>query len=286
MAPSTLDHIIILLPSLENIPPILNELFTITPGGTHGDGLTANALIPLRSGTYIELISFVNEDRGNHWWANKPAGLIDWCLTPSNTTPLSTTLGSLAEPISPNPPGLDTRLNWDQPIPGQRTRLDGQVVKWQVVFPSPSVARGSVPFFCIDETPRELRTGEGEHACKAVGIAAIFLAVNTTAQAKAYVKVYGTLVNGGEDTASLAEIEDGWSVEVGHPKDGVAPACKLNVCMPKDDLERDLLEKQGGQAVMTEIVLWVDGDEVPEVVEEMVEGNRLKMRFKRVPKTS
>jgi len=37
--------------------------FVVTPGGEHADGLTRNALIPFKDGSYLELVAFVDPER-------------------------------------------------------------------------------------------------------------------------------------------------------------------------------------------------------------------------------
>ncbi|RXW21809.1 hypothetical protein EST38_g4039 [Candolleomyces aberdarensis] len=59
----TIDHIVHLTPpgTVEEVSEEFRKLgFTVLRGGTHADGLTANALVVLKEGTYIELISFTH----------------------------------------------------------------------------------------------------------------------------------------------------------------------------------------------------------------------------------
>ncbi|KAF2397388.1 hypothetical protein EJ06DRAFT_147353 [Trichodelitschia bisporula] len=147
-----LDHLIFLVPHalLTSLPPSLTYPFTITPGGTHVDGLTENKLIILPSGTYIELIAFVPEappPRSPHWWADKRSGWIDWALTsPGGSADVQHVRERLA--------GLDAGVGYAPPVAGGRTRPDGVGVRWEVTFPT-GAARGAVPFWCHDVTPRE-----------------------------------------------------------------------------------------------------------------------------------
>ena len=55
-----LDHFILHVPYayLSDPPSWIKDHFTITPGGEHADGLTANTLVLFRDGTYIELIAW------------------------------------------------------------------------------------------------------------------------------------------------------------------------------------------------------------------------------------
>ena len=83
--PTRLDHLVILVRDLEGAIEDYGRLgFRVTPGGEHADGLTRNALVPLRDGAYLELVVFVDpeSDRDNVWgWRGflPGEGLIDYC---------------------------------------------------------------------------------------------------------------------------------------------------------------------------------------------------------------
>jgi hypothetical protein len=154
----SLDHLILFLPvdpstSLPKVPPFFEKNFTLTPGGTHADGLTSNTLILLADGCYIELISFVDpkKDVSSHWWASglQNTGWMDWCLTNASSPKESW------EAIG----GKDG--SHSEPVEGGRKRADGVDVKWAVTFPKGEhggqASRGRVPFFCHDITERQVR---------------------------------------------------------------------------------------------------------------------------------
>lgn len=91
--PSTiaLDHLIVLVPYawVKEPPEWLTKHFTVTPGGTHSNGKTANILIIFKSGVYIEMIAFVDDRQDymdGHWWGEKKYGWIDWALTYTDQT--------------------------------------------------------------------------------------------------------------------------------------------------------------------------------------------------------
>ncbi|KAF1997394.1 hypothetical protein P154DRAFT_524893 [Amniculicola lignicola CBS 123094] len=159
MAPITsLDHLVLFLPqspgsSKPLLPSFCPEHFTLFPGGSHTDNLTANTLILLQDGCYLELVCFLPspanaEGIENHWWGPdaKRKGWTDWCLTSLSAEQNYARLESS---------GKETH---EKPVYGERKRLDGQDVKWSVTFPVGGQAgRGKVPFFCHDVTDRELR---------------------------------------------------------------------------------------------------------------------------------
>jgi hypothetical protein len=141
-----LDHIIILVPSLETALAYNSAGFAVAPGGQHADGLTENALIVLTDGVYIELITFststTSAQRTRHWWGTKGDGLIDWSIAESAGR-------NLIEEIGENEA-------YGLPVQGGRRTPDGKELKWDVVFPNKG-ERGRLPFFCSDKTPREWR---------------------------------------------------------------------------------------------------------------------------------
>jgi hypothetical protein len=143
-SPSVLDHLIYLAPVgqlSKSIARFRTLGFNVIPGGTHADGLTANALVVLPSGVYLELIHFVKtpeetgppgsperKAREHHWWAHLEPGWIDWAL-----------LGR---------PGKHAEQVYNEPQPGGRTREDGEKLEWNVTFPKVKYPRGTVPFYC------------------------------------------------------------------------------------------------------------------------------------------
>ncbi len=204
-----LDHIILLLSYKEliNPPSWLTSDFTITPGGRHADGKTENKLIIFQDGTYIELIAFVDDkpkNRQGHWWGDKDYGFIDYALTSSSSATASDAYLDAVrqrvervgfatsqenkhhedhqdtEHVEPRfPPSSVAR--YAEPQEGGRTRADGKVVRWRVTFPT-GVARGQIPFWCQDLTPRELRVPLADeaatrHPCGALGVAGLTVLV-------------------------------------------------------------------------------------------------------------
>ncbi|KAJ5217341.1 hypothetical protein N7468_010349 [Penicillium chermesinum] len=155
-----LDHIVILVShkDLLEISKFLDGQFTLAPGGTHADGLTANKLILLPDGVYLELIAFFDdvdpERRRQHRWGKaKENTIIDWAFT---------------LPSEDDFPAVQKRLqqagfggSYTDPIPGGRTKPDGTILKWAVSTPRDSQGNpaqpGSLPFWCFDRTPREKR---------------------------------------------------------------------------------------------------------------------------------
>jgi len=156
----TLDHIILLVPSLsEAIASFASYGFTLIRGGTHSDGLTENALFILSDGTYIECIAFVppvadepeerTRQRETHWWWGKQPGFIDWCLGPG-------VMESAVIVKTINNSGVG--IAYEEPKAGGRRTAQGQQINWLVSFPDVGSCgpRGRLPFFCQD-VPKDSR---------------------------------------------------------------------------------------------------------------------------------
>lgn len=194
MIPPTniLDHLIHLSPpnTVHEVSAQFQQLgFKVIQGGTHTGGLTANALVILSDSVYLELISFTHPAsyypldsperiaREAHLWASKPCGWIDYCFLGSD----SLAPGECVSDV------INTRAQQRLYAPeetGGRIRPDGQVVKWVLsrLTEEYSHARGTLPFFCGDVTPRDLRVppdpADSIHPSTAYGIAQIRVIVN------------------------------------------------------------------------------------------------------------
>jgi len=186
----SIDHIVILVRDLHQAIADYSALgFTVTPGGTHADGATHNALVPFEDGSYLELIAFTRDAPGHRWWRHLAAGggLVDFALLPTDPE------GDIA---AARARGLEI----NGPTDGGRTRLDGQEVRWLLGAP----ANPALPFVCGDVTPRALRVPGGDarrHANGAIGVDGITVAVD---EAEAAARAYAALL--GRDVPPVAHI--------------------------------------------------------------------------------
>ncbi|KAJ5087442.1 hypothetical protein N7456_011058 [Penicillium angulare] len=155
-----LDHFVILVShkTLLEISKYTDGQFTLAPGGNHADGLTTNKLILLPDGVYLELIAFFDdvdpERRRQHRWGNETEGtIIDWAFT----LPTEDDFGTVQQRFQ----NANINVSYTNPIAGGRTKPDGTVLKWAVCVSrddqDKAVAPGSMPFWCLDRTPRENR---------------------------------------------------------------------------------------------------------------------------------
>lgn len=214
-----IDHIIILLPYSELVSPPswLTDHFTLTPGGVHSDGKTENKLILFQDGTYIELITFINDDparREGHRWGKKQYGLVDFALT----TPTDSEGGDAAAVCyedlkgrisTARSPGAALGIEYLEPIQGGRKRPDGSEIEWKVTFPTLSSqaakgthaasVTGAVPFLCHDITPRTHRVDTTNiiattHPSGVKGIAQLSVIVPPH-KLESYIDLYSLILN-------------------------------------------------------------------------------------------
>lgn len=160
-----LDHLVILVGDLaQAVDDYAGLGFTVTPGGTHADGLTHNALISFADGTYLELIAFVDPtSAGDNAWGwrrylDAGGGLIDYCVA--------------SDDLAADVQRLQAQgFTLKGPTQGGRKRPDGEELHW--LSASFWQAGRELPFLIQDLTPRELRVPGGiatQHANGVTGI--------------------------------------------------------------------------------------------------------------------
>ncbi|KAL4725910.1 hypothetical protein ACLX1H_006584 [Fusarium chlamydosporum] len=172
MALPILDHFAILVSyqTLQTVTENLKDSLRVIDGGAHADGLTVNKLIHLADGTYLEFIAFVEdvdpEKRRAHRWGNLEEGKIaDWAHTLNSESEYASLQKRVADAGNGVTYGDLTSL--------QRHRPDGVLMKCLVSVALNSeggrIFPGTVPFWCVDETERHLRSpfkaegGDGPH---------------------------------------------------------------------------------------------------------------------------
>ena len=160
-----LDHMVILVGDLGRAIRDYERLgFEVTPGGEHADGLTRNALVPFRDGSYLELVAFVDpEDTRDNVWGWRPflssgGGLIDYCAASGDLHADARRLEEV---------GFDV----EGPHDGGRLLPDGAEIRWRIA----RVRQDGrlLPFLIEDLTPRSSRVPAGpsaEHPNGATGI--------------------------------------------------------------------------------------------------------------------
>ena len=133
---------------------------SVSPGGTHTGGKTANALVVFEDGTYLELLHFTSPPAPDdpNPWAHKHPGWIDFAFLGNNGTP------SIAETINRRAEAEGSGVRYAREVRGGREREDGKVLEWLISGP-PDGKRGTLPFFCGDLTPREWRVRRHPTPC-------------------------------------------------------------------------------------------------------------------------
>lgn len=209
-----LDHFVILVShhDLLGISQQLNGQFTLAPGGNHDDGLTTNKLILLPDGCYLEFIAFFDnvdpEKRRNHRWGNeKERTIIDWAFTlPSESDFVDVQQRFLT---------ANSCASYTDPVAGGRTKPDGTILEWAVCTPKDNagnaVAPGTMPFWCLDRTPRamrvpyELEPRLAQHPNGVNGVKSVSVQVPSGGLAELE-KVYDVLFDGPWNYQVLSEL--------------------------------------------------------------------------------
>jgi hypothetical protein len=165
-----LDHVVILVDDLDQaVVDYQSQGFVVTPGGTHADGLTHNALIVLADRSYLELIAFVepHDVRDNVWgwrsYVSKGGGLIDYCIATDDIT--AATKAFRAQGLAVTEPTIGGRVKPD------RTEIQWRSARfWQT--------GRELPFLIEDVTARELRVPQpNSHPNGVSGIHDLLIAV-------------------------------------------------------------------------------------------------------------
>ena len=283
--PPSLDHVILLLPhsTLVQLPPSLTKPFTLTPGGRHADNNTQNTLLVFESGFYIELIAFIppeEESRREHWWGRKEGGFVDWAVTSGSAEDVRRVVSGDGLRESEDGGEVGMPVSYERPRSGGRRRMDGLDVRWEVTFPSPGIERGSVPFWCHDVTPRELRVPSDEsavrHTCGAVGVAEVRI-VARGQDLESCVKAYEVILDVKREGSAEGKV---WRFRIRQPRVESTEAM-IVLREPKDAFEERLLERQS--VAIAEVVLTVDEDgngELP-FIEERIGEHGFRISFAR-----
>ncbi|KIJ63346.1 hypothetical protein HYDPIDRAFT_113328 [Hydnomerulius pinastri MD-312] len=250
----TLDHIVHLTPpgTVAEVSQQFRDLgFNVIPGGTHAGGLTANALVILADGAYLELISFTHpasyyppgspgrQKRDANPWAWKEPGWIDFAF-------LGSSKASIASIINERAKEDGSDIHYVPEVDGGRVREDGKVLKWVISAPREEHRRGTVPFFCGDVTPRDLRVpveppSNSVHPSDVLGVAHVRLLGE--AGALSIISAQLTSVVGDLPHTS-AESEYTWLLET---PSGTSVSRKplLILSSPKDEEEESYLAERG-----------------------------------------
>lgn len=171
-----IDHVVVVVRDLEDAIRDYAALgFTVTPGGTHADGKTHNALITFADGSYIEVLAFLDREHSyNHPWRHRldeGEGIEDFAVGSDDLAVDAARMRSEDEPAG---------QEMGPVVDGGRRRPDGQELRWRTArFVQPR-GEAVLPFLIQDVTARELRVPGGaatQHRLPVVGIAGVTVAV-------------------------------------------------------------------------------------------------------------
>ncbi|KAI0355109.1 hypothetical protein OH77DRAFT_1455164 [Trametes cingulata] len=248
-----LDHIVHLTPpgTLEESVKEFRALgFTVVPGGTHADGLTANALIVFTDRTYLELLHFTRapSPSSTHPWAQKHPGWIDYAFLGNAGTP------SIADTINARADrdGVEG-ARYAKEARGGRKRADGRVLEWLISASEGDGVRGRLPFFCGDLTPRAWRVpleprSNAEHRNTATGLTHVKLLAppdSLTTYAQQLTAVLGVPPVASTSTRVVWELEQ----QPSHRDPGRSPT-RLVLSAPEDgDEEEEAYVRERGAGI-------------------------------------
>ncbi|KAH7928212.1 hypothetical protein BV22DRAFT_1059561 [Leucogyrophana mollusca] len=266
----TLDHIVHLTPpgTVDEVSRQFRDLgFNVIPGGTHAGGLTANALVILQDGVYLELISFTHPashyppgspdraKRDANPWAWKSLGWIDYAFLGSSKASIANIINDRA----------GTHI-YEPEVEGGRVRGDGKVLKWVISAPGEELGRGSTPFFCGDVTPRELRVpidppSNAEHPSGVLGIAYVRVLVGRKALSELSSQLQFVV---GEEAILKTNTQLQWELKTPSGS-GSTRNPRLVLSIPTNEEEEVSLKDRGPG--IAEVAFWTgDGGKAGEAV--------------------
>ncbi|TFK16419.1 hypothetical protein FA15DRAFT_676689 [Coprinopsis marcescibilis] len=256
---NTVDHIVHLTPpgTVGQVSEDFRKIgFHVLPGGTHSDGLTANALVILADGAYLELISFTHPPeyykkgtpertkRDAHRWAQKAPGFIDFAFLGTGTR-----LPSISETINRRAKEEGSGVSYIPEVDGGRVRPDGAVLEWLISSVQEQESIGILPFFCGDVTTRELRVpinppSNVEHPSTATGVAHIRVLVSEHSYTT-YQRQLTTVI--GHQPAQISPRETKWSLDRPIALEGGHSSPQLLLSVPSNREEEQFFESSRGQ---------------------------------------
>ncbi|KAH6919228.1 glyoxalase-like domain-containing protein [Coprinopsis sp. MPI-PUGE-AT-0042] len=229
----TIDHLVHLTP-----PATVDETDYTTgviAGGTHADGFTANALVILGDGSYLELISFMHPvshypegseertKRETHRWAKQAPGWIDYAFLGTGDRSKS-----ISECINQRAARDHAKVSYRPEIEGGRIRPDVEVLKWLISSTVGPENIGRLPFFCGDVTPRSLRvqvtSSNTTHASTAKSIAFVKILASNGSY-PSLVQQLSTVV--GQEPTETTPKETAWKLNTTLAASSPQPSLKL-----------------------------------------------------------
>lgn len=208
-----------------------------------------------------------------HFWGDKGFGIIDFAFTltegpDDGFVDIQQQMQKLDIPDAWKPQGL---------VQGSRLKPDGQKIEWKVSFPQAG-ARGRVPFWCFDVTPRERRVSVDSksttHPSGAKGVANILVYLDGEGEELAFVKkVLDVALPQTEERLDDAT----WDVDTIHRSE---IPCAISIMEPKQAYEKEAVG--GGRLLVARLSLFTDakagGDDIRRIQKD-IHGDQLSIGF-------
>ncbi|KAG6329717.1 hypothetical protein ID866_9372 [Astraeus odoratus] len=239
--------------------------------GTHAGGLTANALVILASGTYLELISFTHpashyppgspdrQKREGNPWAHKDPGWIDYAFLGSSDRSIS-----ISRIINERAQAEGSDAHYCPEVDGGRIRQDGKVLKWVISSPAQASEdeagnRGVLPFFCGDMTPRKWRVpldppSNAQHSSGVRGVAHVRVLTGRESLERCAAKLTSVVGDPPAEVRTSSSLEYTWLLETPASGLGVVSTPRLVLSAPRN-LEEDAYLDERGPGIY-EVAFW------------------------------
>lgn len=165
-----IDHVTIAGRDLDRLTEAFAAVgLPVEYGGRHSNGSTHMSIIGFRDGSYLELISTLDDAETSPWWDDairENDGPCGWAI---GVDAIAETTAMLC----------DRGVTVDGPTGFQRERDDGTVVEWDLTRLETGEPGSRLPFLIEDDTPRERRVQPtGELASSPIrGVETIIIAV-------------------------------------------------------------------------------------------------------------
>ncbi|WP_058365211.1 VOC family protein [Haloparvum sedimenti] len=190
-----IDHVTVAGRDLDRLTEAFEAAgFPVAYGGQHSNGVTHMAIVGFRDGSYVELISTLEDGAASPWWDSairENGGPCAWAVGVDDVAARTATLRDRGVPV-------------DGPAAFQREREDGTLVEWDLTYLEDGDPGARLPFLIEDRTPRERRVQPtGDLASSPVqGVDTVVIGVPDLDDS---VKAFETAFDAAEPTRSACE---------------------------------------------------------------------------------
>jgi hypothetical protein len=195
-----IDHVTIAGSNLDSLRESFARMGLATDyGGPHANGVTHMALLGFDDGSYIELISTLEQKKQptSYWWERfitGDGGPCSWAIAANDVSAEAKRITRLGIPVR-------------GPQTASRQRPDGRLVEWDSAFIGEGDPGTVLPFIIKDRTPREWRVAPSASVTGSElrGIVrAVILASDLSTTSSLFRKVYGARESPRDVDANLS----------------------------------------------------------------------------------